>query len=141
MKNTYIEPSDNTNEMTFSQLQRYWAKHPNATPIVFDNVINQTNTMEQEEKVQTKVCKACGRELPVSQFGKHARTKDGYQPICKECKSEKAKKSRWKMEEAASGKRQAPKSGLEDVDTAAILAELRRRGYNGTLTYTQTVEI
>lgn len=40
------------------------------------------------EPVQTKVCSHCGRELPVSNFGRHSRTKDGYQPCCKECQSE-----------------------------------------------------
>jgi len=40
------------------------------------------------ETVQTKVCSHCGRELPVSNFGRHSRTKDGYQPCCRECQSE-----------------------------------------------------
>lgn len=35
----------------------------------------------------TKVCSHCGRELPVENFGRHSRTKDGYQPCCKECQS------------------------------------------------------
>ena len=35
----------------------------------------------------TKVCVKCGRELPVSNFGRHSRTKDGYQPCCRECLS------------------------------------------------------
>ena len=38
--------------------------------------------------VMTKVCSKCGRELPVENFGRHSRTKDGYQPCCKECQSE-----------------------------------------------------
>ena len=40
------------------------------------------------DPVQTKVCSHCGRELPVTNFGRHSRTKDGYQPCCKECQSE-----------------------------------------------------
>ena len=36
----------------------------------------------------TKVCAKCGRELPIENFGRHSRTKDGYQPCCKECLSE-----------------------------------------------------
>ena len=35
-----------------------------------------------------KVCSHCGRELPITNFGRHSRTKDGYQPCCKECQSE-----------------------------------------------------
>ena len=42
----------------------------------------------QQPPVMTKVCSHCGRELPVSNFGRHSRTKDGYQPCCKECQSE-----------------------------------------------------
>ena len=47
-----------------------------------------------------KLCNHCKRNLPLSEFGKHAKTKDGYQPLCKECKSKqmakahKAKKER-----------------------------------------------
>ena len=42
----------------------------------------------QQPPVMTKVCSHCGRELPVSNFGRHSRTKDGYQPCCKDCQSE-----------------------------------------------------
>lgn len=42
----------------------------------------------EQAPVMTKVCSHCGRELPVSNFGRHSRTKDGYQPCCKECLSE-----------------------------------------------------
>ena len=37
--------------------------------------------------METKVCKKCGRELPVANFSKNAKTKDGLQPMCKECVS------------------------------------------------------
>jgi predicted RNA-binding Zn-ribbon protein involved in translation (DUF1610 family) len=40
-----------------------------------------------KEMPATKVCKACGRELPAEAFGKHARSADGLQPICRECRS------------------------------------------------------
>ena len=40
------------------------------------------------EEMQMKVCSRCGRELPITNFGRHSRTKDGYQPCCKECQSE-----------------------------------------------------
>ena len=42
----------------------------------------------KKEPQATKVCSHCGRELPVENFGRHSRTKDGYQPCCKECQSE-----------------------------------------------------
>ena len=40
------------------------------------------------EETQMKVCSRCGRELPITNFGRHSRTKDGYQPCCRECQSE-----------------------------------------------------
>ena len=40
------------------------------------------------EEMQMKVCSRCGRELPITNFGRHFRTKDGYQPCCCECQSE-----------------------------------------------------
>lgn len=40
------------------------------------------------EEMQMKVCSRCGRELPITNFGRHSRTKDGYQPCCRECQSE-----------------------------------------------------
>lgn len=40
-----------------------------------------------------KFCNHCKRELPISEFGKHARTRDGYQPLCKECKSKQMAKA------------------------------------------------
>lgn len=42
----------------------------------------------EKEPQATKVCSVCGRELPVSEFGRHSRTKDGYQPFCRKCHSE-----------------------------------------------------
>lgn len=55
----------------------------------FEPILTYSNLdiMEEKKSVQTKVCKKCGRELPVDQFGKHARTKDGLQPLCKDCRS------------------------------------------------------
>ena len=40
-----------------------------------------------KEAGMTKVCSKCGRELPIANFGRHSRTKDGYQPCCRECQS------------------------------------------------------
>lgn len=35
--------------------------------------------------METKICKKCGRELPLSEFHKHKGMKDGYINECKEC--------------------------------------------------------
>ena len=33
----------------------------------------------------TKICKKCGRELPITEFSKGNKAKDGLQPWCKHC--------------------------------------------------------
>lgn len=38
-----------------------------------------------------KTCRACGKELPVDNFWKKAAQKDGLQPYCKICATEKTK--------------------------------------------------
>lgn len=34
---------------------------------------------------ETKVCRACGRRLPLSAYGRYARSSDGHMPMCREC--------------------------------------------------------
>lgn len=51
--------------------------------------LKNLNTMEE---IKSKQCSRCGRTLPVTQFGTHARNKDGYDSLCKECKVSVAKK-------------------------------------------------
>lgn len=40
-----------------------------------------------EENV-TKVCSKCGRELPISNFSKNKKSKDGHHSYCKDCHKE-----------------------------------------------------
>lgn len=51
----------------------------------------ETKKEMENEKPTTKVCKKCGRELPLEQFGKN---KNGYINTCKECRS-KIQKEAW----------------------------------------------
>ena len=37
--------------------------------------------------METKVCKKCGRELPVENFAVNRSNKDGLQAECRECKT------------------------------------------------------
>lgn len=39
------------------------------------------------EQPKTQVCSKCGRELPLSQFNRNARNRNGYQRECRECTS------------------------------------------------------
>lgn len=43
--------------------------------------------------METKKCTHCGRILPISEFYKARKTKDGLQAYCKECSKESANKS------------------------------------------------
>lgn len=47
------------------------------------------NQMESNTNIKTKVCKECGRELPIESFQRQVRSSDGYMHICKECKTKR----------------------------------------------------
>lgn len=98
---------------------------------------------------QTKVCCACGRELPLDAFGKHPKAKDGLQSRCRECTANALKGGRKKTDKeiqnailmadteammdqkkpttAKTEPLQDPK--LEDFESKALADELRARGY------------
>lgn len=100
--------------------------------------------------METKVCKKCGRELPVGEFYKMPASKDGIDSVCKECRkvgmreNYKAKKS-----EALRRKEGLPfnvddktgGAGLESYSARELMLELRRRGYSGKLTYKWDINI
>ena len=44
----------------------------------------ETKEKEMEEK-RTKVCKVCGKELPIDMFRKNIKSKDGYTDTCFDC--------------------------------------------------------
>lgn len=92
---------------------------------------------------ETKICKKCGRELPVTEFFAHKSTKDGLQPVCKECQKEQVRQSRARIkalrekvtEPAGDTPASKKATGLEGVDEGLMLAELKRRGYFWTDLY------
>lgn len=58
------------------------------------------------EEVPTKVCKCCGKELPLTEYYKNSATKDGHDNKCKKCRNKqiaeyeaKHKKKKNNMEE------------------------------------------
>lgn len=104
-----------------------------------------TTKMEEVKKPQTKVCKECGRELPVEMFGRHPKTKDGWQPLCKDCRSRKMKAAAKKPEipaeaveklqelEATVAKALEPSPEIRKFTDADLFRELSRRGWTGDL--------
>lgn len=67
-----------------------------------------------------KLCRKCGRELPINDFGSDSQKYDGRAWWCKEC-TEKARQHRIKL--SLSGRRVA----LAKATTEELLNELRYR--------------
>lgn len=82
---------------------------------------------------QTKLCKKCGRELPIEMFGK-GNTKDGKRSWCKECMNEAARE--YHMRKKVSNG-DVPNPALAEFTPQELISELRARGYEGNLTFTE----
>lgn len=85
--------------------------------------------------METKLCKCCGRELPIEMFNKHKRNSDGLQIYCKDCQKQKNQLSINKR------KLEVINSELAKYTPRELINELRRRGYKGTLTYEQQIKL
>lgn len=91
--------------------------------------------------METKVCKCCGRELPIESFMKNSL---GVSSICKECIQEKKQSKR---EETKRLKKQAVDAinaralRLADFTPRELMEELARRGYKGKLKVVHVEEI
>ena len=99
---------------------------------IINIIMEPTELNKPAEAPKTKVCNRCGRELPTSDFGRHARTKDGLQPICKECRSKAAQGPRKDGFEFMpviehTVVRNTEIDAFNDYD---LVKELRRRGYD-----------
>lgn len=88
------------------------------------------------EAIKTKVCSRCSMELPLTEFPKNAQCRDGHSGVCKKCKAEQMKDYRRNLAEKA--RLYDERGGLETFTPRELMKELARRGYKGTLTYTET---
>lgn len=92
--------------------------------------------------METKICKKCGKELPVDKFYKNKSQKDGFGYYCKDCvnayKSSKKNQCRW-----GGGKltKVFANPGLAKFKPRELIEELKARGYKGTLTYEQVITL
>lgn len=68
-----------------------------------------------------KICKCCGKELPLNNFRKYAQ---GYRTVCMTCEREK---------KGISDK-------FKNFTSRELLEELRSRGFKGTLKYVKIEE-
>ena len=82
-----------------------------------------------EENV-TKVCSKCGRELPISDFSKNKKSKDGHHSYCKSCHSEYNRANNLKKKETAH--KMLPvysNPELAKFHPRELMAELKARGF------------
>lgn len=85
--------------------------------------------------METKVCKVCGQELPLSEFRKSLLVPNGI-ATCKKCVNEKIKKTKLFKETTGS-----TNSELAKFTSRELIEELKSRGYKGKLYVTSTIEL
>ena len=88
----------------------------------------ENNDATPASREPMKVCKGCGRNLPLSAFALHDKSKDGHMSECKECRRRKSSK-------ASKG------NPLEKFTARELMHELSRRGYDGEISYVEVHKI
>lgn len=93
--------------------------------------------------METKVCSKCGRELPIENFWKDAREKDGLNRRCAECVGEYQNALRAKLRISKlvvdapkieqSVIKEINENHIENIPSRLLISELRSRGYRGEL--------
>lgn len=87
--------------------------------------------------METKICKKCGQEKPISEFRKDSKYKDGRTNFCKSCISDYYKGYyRDVIKEQRERKRE-----LKYFSTRELLLELKRRGLTGTFKAETTINL
>lgn len=91
--------------------------------------------------METKICKCCGKELSLNNFSKNAF---GYISVCKECNSMNrriAAEKRQQLKQQAVDAVNVRVLRLEDFTPRELMQELKRRGYEFEMTYTEVHKI
>lgn len=92
---------------------------------------------------EKKTCKICGGEFALEYFAKSPKAKDGRTCVCKDCmrklqseghKKHYADKKKNEDEEI----QKARMMRLEEFTPRELMTALKRRGYEGKLTYVET---
>lgn len=91
----------------------------------------------------TKKCKVCGSVLPLSEFAKHWKSKDGYGSVCQSCK-ENGRRKTMACSTVTTVIRRSIEGGIKELKGIAakdLIEELRFRGYKGKLVHTREVVV
>lgn len=88
--------------------------------------------------METKICRICGEEKPITDFPKHHQCKGGYDTRCKCCANARQKAN-------YHARKKTPKGGgnpkLADIAPRELIEELKYRGYTGTLTIVREIKL
>lgn len=107
------------------------------------------------EEPITKVCKRCGEEHPITEFGKNNQSKDGHHIYCRKCRNEMAKQYYRNRKANSSNNygggicynviRTNDKKGVnpkfEGVTSRELIQELSDRGYKWDSMWVEKVEV
>ena len=96
--------------------------------------ITQIIDAQPLEPAKEKRCPKCGRMLPMSEFYTMTSRPDGHSSYCKECNREHGR-----LRNGTTGEYRANPTISEATDNQ-LYDELKRRGYDGKLTRTSTLE-
>ena len=87
---------------------------------------------------ETKVCKCCHKEKPITEF---FRNRLGYTNVCTECSAEHRKENKARKAEEKDLRRQLDdkrKIALSEFTPRELMLRLKELGYDGKLTYVET---
>lgn len=76
--------------------------------------------------MEIKICSKCGKELPVSEFSKNSKAKDGLQSQCKSCQSAAHKEKLERVKKLLGGKKRSFRVHSQGVDARASQKGLQR---------------
>lgn len=96
--------------------------------------------------METRVCKKCGRELPLDKFElvKYSNGANYRRRTCKDCVYKEQKQRAARKQEEGVGlfaSTPSPTLSLAGFDDHTLFAELRKRGYSGELRYSKVVNV